>query len=458
MGLRFAGAALSVAVVSLLVGAMPARAAVLGAPLSLPLPLHNQAFALAVGDVNGDGIKDVAVAQDGGFTLFMGTRGGGLAPGRVVPVDGLLPWDGLVMPDLNGDGRADLVTIGHPELWVGISRPDGTFDGSTKELLLPDMFTTGLVTADFNRDGRPDLVVTGTNTPSTVVLLENGDGTFNEVPSSRVPLPGGGSLAVGDFNRDGKLDLVQVGGSARLYLGDGRGGFSPGPSPPPKGNPDWGSAGVADFDGNGSPDLALAGAPLLDLMFGHGDGTFDTVHPTPTHETPGSKSIAVGDLNGDRWPDVAVNEPNNFAESELYVFLNRHGEFALPYDDMRNLDGEITNSVISDLTGDSKPDLAVAARTTQQLLVFPAQGTVPPGTRPPNALVKKTRCHVPNLRGMTAARAKRVLLRAHCRLGRVSKPKSDLPGLRIVSQAPRPRASRPRGQHVRIRLAQPHHR
>lgn len=127
--------------------------------------------------------------------------------------------------------------------------------------------------------------------------------------------PGGtypSSVAVADVNGDGHLDLV-IGywteGNVGVLLGRGDGTFQPAVKYATGGGY-ASSVGVADVNGDGKPDIAVLntfGDPgTVGVLLGNGDGTFQppTTYYTGDYSIP--EALAVGDLNGDGHPDIAV--------------------------------------------------------------------------------------------------------------------------------------------------------
>jgi hypothetical protein len=195
--------------------------------------------------------------------------------------------------DVNHDGKPDLViaaqtaTLDHEvggyaaTLQVALNNGDGTF-ATPVDMPGPDVLPTGfdapvpLVLADMNGDGIPDLVVLGGSTGYELQLsiaLGNGDGTFRTPSRTTFAAQYLGNeqqLAVGDFNADGKPDVVVVNpfGAAGIALGAGDGTLAPlGSAGASAFNqtidlPVGGSVAVADFTGDGRPDV-LAGDVLL---------------------------------------------------------------------------------------------------------------------------------------------------------------------------------------------------
>jgi Bacterial Ig-like domain (group 3)/Chitobiase/beta-hexosaminidase C-terminal domain/FG-GAP-like repeat/Fn3 associated/FG-GAP repeat len=285
---------------------------------------------LAVGDFNGDGIPDMAVANAGDSTvsIFLGK-----GDGTFVPKPTLNVGNGpvcIAVADFNGDGIADLAVANNPDQTVTLllGNGDGTFiTKSTTSLPNPPNF---LVTADFNGDGIPDLAVANSqglaDMPSTgyvTILLGMGDGTFT-TPSTIETGAFANSLAQGDFNGDGIPDLA-VSDSApsgiQILLGKGDGSFTKGAA---VSGGDV-SVAVGDFNGDGIPDLATEGvrgpAPVV-VSFGKGDGTFPTAFLIPYGSLVPSLPdwIATGDFNGDGFADLAI--PLYFT-TDVQILLNQ---------------------------------------------------------------------------------------------------------------------------------------
>jgi hypothetical protein len=244
-----------------------------------------------------------------------------------------------------------------------------------------------VVMGDLNGDGKPDLVVPcgsdGAGADANAyVLLGNGDGTFGPASSfaigSRYASPGQSTLA--DLRGNGKLDLIisTFGGlvdvSLDVWLGKGDGTFQGGGSY----GTTLGASGVTvgDFNGDKKPDLAVstwAGFSLpgvISVFSGNGDGTFGTTSSDTnlvTLEEP--TSIASGDFNRDGLLDVAVGSPNSVG-----VLLGNGNNFFQP-EVQYPVASTVSSLITADLNGDGFLDIGAANGTQVSVLLGKGDGT-----------------------------------------------------------------------------------
>jgi hypothetical protein len=218
----------------------------------------NIPVAVTVADLNGDGIPDLAVVNNGfGFSnsvsLFLGRGDGTFVSGGALAT-GNGPTQ-AVAADFDGNGALDLAVANGAGISVILGRGAGTFGPPNNYPIANGALA--IATGDFNQDGKPDLAVTTLD--SVVVLLGNGDGTFQagvSYPLESVIAPT--AILVGDFNGDGKPDLL-VGKSSNavsILIGKGDGTFQP-PVDIPVGKSERGWV-AGHFGGDGGLDLAAA--------------------------------------------------------------------------------------------------------------------------------------------------------------------------------------------------------
>src|SRR5262249_54582112 len=145
-------------------------------------------------------------------------------------------------------------------------------------------------------------------------------GGFNQVSLTTGTNPS--SVAIGDLNGDGHLDLAVANAgsntvSVLLYNGIGVSGFAAATPYATGGTPE--PVAVGDLNGDGRPDLAVANTDsnTVSVLLGNGDGTFQAQTQYPTGLGPAS--VAIRDLNGDGKLDLAVA---NAVSNNVTVLLN----------------------------------------------------------------------------------------------------------------------------------------
>ncbi len=193
-------------------------------------------------------------------------------------------------------------------------------------------FPWAIATGDLNGDTYPDVVVAQWPwATGFAVLLNQGNGTFrlsNRYASAKPPL----DIAMADFDGDGDLDVVvsnsgsnYEGTTISLFRNQGNGTFAA-QEQFAVGTQPVGLA-VADFDSNGTADLAVANNGYLNqgntvsLLRNNGSGGF---LPAVTYAAgSGPYKLAAGDLNGDGRPDLAIAR----AGQKVSVMLNQGGTF-----------------------------------------------------------------------------------------------------------------------------------
>jgi hypothetical protein len=291
----------------------------------------NRPETVAIGDVNHDGRPDIVVGNSGmNIEVFLQNSAGGLKPSmsyttvdshkvvigdfnhdELLDVAGIgwgtntasvllqkqdrtfaAPvvysvthggYDDLAAGDVNDDGLTDLIVMSgqlyaYPNIGVLHQKAGGTFAAATYYDVGGDILSSGVAVGDVNGDKLQDIVLTyGGNTPSSNIglFLQNGSGALDPVvsyPSYDCPEP----VEVADINQDGRHDIIVAHGG-------------------------WLALGVYLQNG----DSSLAGEELYPL-------------PYATRYNP--HGMAIGDINGDKLPDVIIADYN----SGLVVLYNQN--------------------------------------------------------------------------------------------------------------------------------------
>jgi hypothetical protein len=350
--------------------------------------------SVAVGDFNGDGKTDLAVANYGSYPDYNGTVSVLLGNG-----DGTFqtqknyavgwPPSSIAVGDFNGDAKPDLAVANYGtdlyslgNVLVLLGNGDGTFEVQREYAVGWQPYSVAV--GDFNGDGKADLVVANNRSKNVSVRLGNGDGTFKARKNyavGRKPQ----SVAVGDFNGDGKADLAvadtgsspDYNGNVSVLLGNGDGTFQAQKNYAVGDFPH--SVAVGDFNGDGKADLAVANYHNVSILLGNGDGTFQTQKNYAVGRTP--SSIAVGDFNGDGKADLAVADTGPYPHVGGNVsVLPGNGDGTFTARNPSYFAGLAFWLAPGDFNGDGKLDLAVPDGNTVSIFInttrpYPAAAT-----------------------------------------------------------------------------------
>jgi hypothetical protein len=330
----------------------------------------DETFSVAVGDLDGDGDLDIIVSNSGEQNVIYLNDGDSNFDWPGASRDfgtGSSTTRGVVVGDVNGDGALDIV-VGNDSEQNAIYLNDGAGNFPNTGVYTRT-FGVGSVEAlgDVNGDGALDIVTSASGGQNTV-YLNDGTGDYPDTSAYTRTFGTGSdntsSVAAGDVDRDGDLDLI-VGNSAYpggqqnvVYLNDGTGTFSDFRNFGP-GTDDTRSVAVGDVNGDNTPDIVVCNTSQPGgIYLNDGTGSFPNTSPyTRTFGTSSDlvDSIALGDVDGDGDLDIAIGN----LQRQNAVYLNDGtGSFAIASEFGTGLD--ISTSVaLADMNGDAALDIVV---------------------------------------------------------------------------------------------------
>jgi hypothetical protein len=352
------------------------------------LTAGTQPVSVAIGELNGDGRPDLAVANYGSNTVSVLPNSYPPPPtprvfARTDFTTANWPFS-VAIGDLNGDGKPDLVTANDSTYTVSVLLATGGGAFGPKTDFATGMNPRSVAIGDLNLDGKPDLVVANSNRPTffspfTIsVMLGTGTGGFGPKTDFMSGV-GPAAVAIGDLNADGKPDVAVANdvGSVSVLLGTGTGSFSPKTDFATAANA--ASVAIGDLNGDGKPDLVTANhgtAGTVSVLLGTGGGSFGAKSDFTVGDQP--LAVAIGDLDNDGKPDLAVA---NFNSATVSVLLGTGGgSFGAKTDYTAGI--WPFSVAIGDLDIDGKLDLAVTnfSSNTVSVLLGTGGGSFGPKT------------------------------------------------------------------------------
>ncbi|HSV27232.1 MAG TPA: VCBS repeat-containing protein, partial [Sedimentisphaerales bacterium] len=344
------------------------------------LPVTQRIFSMVCGDLNSDGLTDIAFYGEP-MGLYVILR-------RKDAEDGTLGWhnhrririeDGqrnrlaLICADLDQDGRMDLAMAGQDTIHIVFQKPDGTLAEPVKYPTTAAPLV--LKSADLNGDGIPDLIYSTSDSDRPLhVRFGLPGGRLGPQMAFTMDHPLPYTLQAFDYDASGKAGLVMIdAASGRLNsyeLVEGQSGdvdecsilVYPLESSKDSARRDLV---VADVDGSGRKDVVVSDPASAELILYRQLEGIGLDRPETFPSVAGVTTLASADLDGNGGDEIAV-----LSVTERTIGISRFVDGRLTFPVRMELDGEPLAMDIADIDGDGKIDCGYVAKDANDTRFF----------------------------------------------------------------------------------------
>ncbi|MCK9248569.1 MAG: VCBS repeat-containing protein [Solirubrobacteraceae bacterium] len=316
-------------------------------------------WGIAVADMDGDGRADVITGgfATGGLNVALQQADGSFTSTRIDDFGGFSR--GVHVADFNVDGRPDVAVRG-TTLRPLLQNGDGTFaPGASFPSPNPPPYSMGV--GDVDDDGRPDIIVGGSSPRGLTVALQQPDGTFLALPTAPVPGAQIDDIEVGDVDGDGANEIVAADATGgRVVIASVTGlsvvvdamvsvsGFPTGIA-------------VDDIDGDGKDEVAVARwSAALASIVEHDGGAYVLRPDSYPTDPAGPGMVDIADFDGDGRPDIVVGAGGGNLWTRVHVLHQQADGGFVRTDHPFGSSIPAWDMAVGDIDGDGDPDVVLA--------------------------------------------------------------------------------------------------
>jgi FG-GAP-like repeat/IPT/TIG domain/Secretion system C-terminal sorting domain len=353
--------------------------------VTVPVGATFQPITVTTNKLTGYSINSFIVTFPGGGASFTSAS---FLP-KIDLAAGIYPHS-ICLADFNADGKTDVLVSKGSSATVTVfanSSTSGSISFAPQlDLMAAGNNHEGSATGDLDGDGKLDFVITNSNNSSSVSVFKNtsvGE-SISFAPKIDYPADNGAySVAIGDVDSDGKPDLVAANNGSNIILFykntstagtisfNTRIDFTVGTNPY--------SIAIGDLDGDGKPDLAIttqgSSSALSVLKNTTTGGTISFDPPIDYATLAGSFIVSIGDLDGDGKPDLAAASSSSYS---VTVLRNTSMPGNISFTSLQNFStGNYPVCVaLGDLDGDGKPDIVTSNRFSNNVSALKNKSTI----------------------------------------------------------------------------------
>lgn len=338
------------------------------------LKTRNGPGSVEVADFNRGGFPDIVVANsnDSSLSIFLNDGKGNFTETTGSPFFANRYPNDIAITDFNNDGNLDLCIANIEAKFLSVFSGNGK--GQFQQVknspfsVNSKPHTHGIAAADFNGDGYIDLATDDWGENKIIIIFGDGKGNFGKETFFNVGNRPYQRLRGADLNKDNKPDIVTTnleGNNATVLLSNGNGTFTePEGSPFSCGAAPFGIA-IGDVNGDNNPDLAIVNSPTITaeskgldglwILLGDGHGKFSTLSGSPFKTGKSPSRLAIADLDNDSINDIAVTNYNDKSISIFYMLKT-----GVHKSQTIQVGSHPDGIAINDLNADGKKDILVS--------------------------------------------------------------------------------------------------